>query len=53
MAVDPGLVSVAPHEPERVIPNRLDVGQLEVAATYELDGTFVTLTVCAGTEAAQ
>jgi hypothetical protein len=53
MAVDPGLVSVTPYEPESVIPDGFDVGQLEVASFHELDGTCVTLTVRAGTEAAQ
>jgi hypothetical protein len=52
MAVDPGLVSVTPHEPERVIPDGLEVGQLEVAAFHEPNGPFVTLTVRAGAEAA-
>jgi len=53
MAVEPSLMSVAPHEPECVIPDRLDVGQLEVATFRELDGASVTLTLCAGTEAAK
>ena len=38
MAVDPGLVTVAPHEPERVISDRLNVSQLEVATLHERIG---------------
>ena len=53
MAVDPGLVSVAPDEPERVIPHGLNVGQLEVATLHISDGTVVTLALRAGAEAAQ
>jgi len=53
MAVDPSLMSVAPHEPECVIPDRLDIRQLEVATFRELDGAFVTLTLRARTEAAK
>lgn len=53
MAVDPSLMSVAPNEPECVIPDRLDIGQFEVATVRELDGALVTLTVRAGTEAAK
>jgi len=48
MTVDPGLMSVAPHESDCVIPDRLDVGQLEVATFYELDRSPVTLTARAG-----
>jgi hypothetical protein len=48
MAVDPSLMSVTPHEPERVIPDRLNVGQLDVATFYELDWSPVTLTLRAG-----
>jgi hypothetical protein len=51
MAVDPSLVPVAPHEPERVISNRLNIGQFEVATVHKLNGTLVTLTMCAGTKA--
>ena len=53
MAVDPRLVTIAPHESQRVIPHRFDIGELEVAAFDESDGTFVTLAVRTGTEAAQ
>jgi hypothetical protein len=53
MAVDPGLVTVAPHESERVIADGLDVGELEVTALDESDGTLVTLALRARTEAAQ
>jgi len=53
MAVDAGLVTVTPHEPERVVPDGLNVAQLEVATLHEFDRTLVTLTVRAGTEAAQ
>jgi hypothetical protein len=53
MAVDPRLVTVAPDESDRVIPDRLDVTQLEVAALHELNRTFMTLAVRARTEAAQ
>jgi hypothetical protein len=53
MAVDPRLVTVAPHEPKRVVSDGLDVAQIEVSTLHELDGTFVTLAVRAGAKAAQ
>jgi len=53
VTVDPSLVTVAPYQSERVIPYGLDVGELEVTTFDESDGTFVTLAVRAGTEAAQ
>lgn len=53
MAVDPRLVTVAPDESDRVIPDRLDVTQLQVAALHEPNRTFMTLAMRARTEAAQ
>lgn len=53
MAVDPRLVTVAPHESDRVIADGLDVAQLQVSALDEPDRTFMTLTVRTWTEAAQ
>jgi len=53
MAVDPCLVTVAPHEPERVVSDGLDVAEVEVATRHERDGTLVTLAVRTGAEAAQ
>jgi len=53
MTVNPGLVSIAPYQSKSVIPDRLDVGQLEVTAFCEADGALVTLAVRAGTESSQ
>ena len=53
MAVNPGLMSVAPQESERVIADRLNVGQLEITALGEPNGTFMTLAVRARAKPAQ
>ncbi|MGB8330654.1 MAG: hypothetical protein WCE62_11055 [Polyangiales bacterium] len=53
MAVNSRLVPVSPHESKSVIADRLDIGQLEVAALREPDGALVTLALRARAEATQ
>jgi hypothetical protein len=53
MTVDPRLVTVVPYQAKRVVADRLDVVETEVAAFHERDGTLVTLAVCAGAVAAK
>jgi hypothetical protein len=45
MAVDPGLVAVAPNEAKRIVADRLDAVQLQVAAPDEDDWPLVPLAV--------
>ena len=53
MTVYPRLVPVTPHESKRVIPDLLDVAQLEVTALYETDRPFVPLAMRAGAKPSQ
>ena len=53
MAIDPRLVTVAPHESQRVVANGLDVLELEVPSVDERNRPLVALTVRAWTVTAK
>lgn len=45
MAVDPRLMTILPDQTNRIVPDRLDVLELEISAIDEHDGAVVPLTV--------
>ncbi len=51
MAIDAGLMAVAPDQPEGVVPDRLNVFELEIPAFDVPYGPFVTLALRARAEA--
>jgi hypothetical protein len=53
MTVDSCLVTIPPHQSNGVIPDRLNVAELEVTPFDEPDGAFVSLALRAWAEASQ